>query len=162
MDDGQINLEEMDFEEASLWMEESLDMLNITYWLPNSKQHVLNIAPAYFSNTALAAHGLVQYPQQHGSNYGTGPFCKESAFRVQTLNGKEVSLYRVANERSVAAALAIADSSEVEYHVILDDKCTQCSLQCAVAKITNVPLIVSFHIIICNRLELNAVRVSYR
>jgi hypothetical protein len=145
MDDGRINLEEIDFKEASLWMEESPDMLSVTYRLPNSKQRVLNIAPAYFSNTALAAHGLVQYQQQHAGNHGTGPICKESAFRVQILNGKEVSLYQAANERSVAAAMAIAHSSEIEYHVILDDKCAECALQWAVATGTNAPLVVSFH-----------------
>lgn len=104
IEDGLFNPEEMDFQEPSLCLEESLDMLSVTYRLLNSKLHILNIAPGYFANYALMAYGFVRYQRQRGCNHGIGTFDKDSAFQVQTLNGKEVHLYRAPNDRSVGAA----------------------------------------------------------
>ncbi|KAF2188003.1 hypothetical protein K469DRAFT_628263 [Zopfia rhizophila CBS 207.26] len=148
MEDGRINLDEMDFEDPSLLMEESLEKLSVTYRLSNSRQRILNIPPVYLANNALTAHGLVQCQHQHGCNRGIRAFNKDFDFQVQTFNGKEVSLYRAPNDRSVCAALVIADLLQPNYFVVRDDKCMECALQRAVAEVetANALLIVSYKV----------------
>jgi hypothetical protein len=163
MEDEGIDPEEMDFGDPSLKMEQTLTSLRVAYCLSNSRQHVLNIPPAYLANTALMARGLFRCQHHQAYNHGARTSERDLEYQILTLRGKEVALYKAPNDRSVCAALAIANLLYPKYFVIWDDKCLECALESAVAEVEteNRLFIVSFTLL-QSILELKGVQVSRR
>ncbi|KAF2688944.1 hypothetical protein K458DRAFT_359972 [Lentithecium fluviatile CBS 122367] len=124
---------EFGFRDPSMVMEvqDSIKYLSVSYLMPNCRGLVLNVLPNFVTNGALGKYGLVHCRHPPGYNRGNRAVRGNVDFEVQTIGGKQVSLYRVPHEHSLYAALAISDIHDPRYLVVIDDKCVECAIQTA-------------------------------
>jgi hypothetical protein len=132
MQDQNFDLE-MEFTEHALKMEQSFDGLRVGYCLTNSKQHFLNIPPTWLLNTAIGAHGWSRCQKTQGCSREGRVSGRKLRLETTRHRGKEVALYQAPNDRTLCAALAIAELLSNNYCVIINDNCRACTLDLAVA-----------------------------
>lgn len=124
---------EMEFERPTLRMEQSFDGLRVGYCLANSKQHFLNIPPIWLLNTALAAYGWFRCQKRQDCSPGSRVSGEAPQLETTRYRGKEVALYQARSDRTLCAALAIAELLSNDYCVIINNSCRACTLDLAVA-----------------------------
>lgn len=138
MDDLRISPEELvGFDSPSLFLEESThdtySMLSAYFRLSNSNHRILTVPPTYVGNWALMAHGLFQCRHPPGA---LGEQKKNAPeYEIRMRHNTEIAVYRAPNDRSVYAALVIANVQEPEYHVICGGNCIDCALRTMITEV---------------------------
>lgn len=129
-----IDLKEMEFEEPSLKMEQTLHSLRLAYCLTNAKKNTLHIPPTWLLTTAIGAHGWFRCQKRQGCRRGNTAFGNTPQREICAHRGEDVILYQVPNDRTLCATVAF-DLLFNDYCVIVNDNCTTCALDLAVAKV---------------------------